>query len=105
MKNSLNECSKSGKDGMLIECIDAMGRMPWFQSFAGCQVASAKKNPSEAEWCTGCEAPGTPVPAAQLTWPLLTTISIIMYLAPGYWETGGWILDISTLRSVCTGYI
>ena len=70
MKNSLNECSKSGKDGMLIECIDAMGRMPWFQSFAGCQVASAKKNPSEAECCTGCEAPGTPRPCTlQLSSP------------------------------------
>ena len=76
----MNESSKSGKDVMLIECIDAMGCMPWFQSFAGCQVASAKKNPSEAACCTGYEAPGTPcpIPAAQLTWPLLTTISIIM---------------------------
>ena len=62
MKNSVNESSKSGKDVMLIECIDAMGCMPWFQSFAGCQVASAKKNPSEAACCTGYEAPGTPCP-------------------------------------------
>ena len=35
--------------------------------------------PADAAEARGpAEAPGTPVPAAQLTWPLLTTISIIM---------------------------